>query len=151
MGAVMAALAISTGIAFGVPRETGFIARGVLLELGGPGGRRVDAVRIEAGAAGYAGHVRFDGAGMVRVLGARLDGQGRVRVAPGAGAWVLREGVARGPAPEEHEDRFVGWARSFLRGKLDPKRIRYGRIPALPVRVEGSGRIPAVVVRVRGG
>ncbi|MGI9538718.1 MAG: hypothetical protein ACR2N6_01050, partial [Miltoncostaeaceae bacterium] len=150
MGALMAALAVSTGIAWVVPTDPGFEAQGVLLELGGAGGRRVEAVRIVAGAAGYAGHVVFTEPGMVRVLGGRLDAAGRVMVEPGGAAWVLREGLGLGAGPEEREDRFAGWALVFLAGDVDPKRMRYGRVPALPVRVEGAGPVPAVVVRYRG-
>lgn len=149
LGALMASLAVTTGIAWVVPSDPGFATAGVLLELGGAGGRRVEAVRIEAGSGGYAGAVRFRGSGMVRVLGGRVDAQGRVTVAPDASAWVVREGPGLGRGPEETDDRFAGWALPFLTGRVDPKQVRYGRLPALPVRIEGAGAVPAVVVRYR--
>ncbi|MDJ0973048.1 MAG: hypothetical protein QNJ98_01135 [Planctomycetota bacterium] len=151
LGALMAALAVATGIAWVVPSDPGFALAGVRLELGGVGGRSVEAVRIEAGSGGYAGRVAFGGSGMVRVLGGRIDAEGRVLVAPDTAAWVVREGLGLGAGPEETDDRFAGWALGFLKGRVDPKRVRYARLPVLPVRVEGAGPVGAVVVHYRGG
>lgn len=151
LGIAALVLATAAGIGAVANEDPGFRARGVLIELGGAGGRRIDAIRIEAGPEGYAGRVQFAGSGLVRVLGAEMDAEGRVLVAPDSGAWVVREGLGAGRTPDEVDDRHAGWVLPLLRGKVDPKRVRYGRVSSLPARVEGAGPVAAVVLRYRGG
>ncbi|MDA1195716.1 MAG: hypothetical protein O2894_11095, partial [Planctomycetota bacterium] len=128
------------------PAAPGCAVHGALVEWGG---RRLDAIRIEAGPAGYTGRVRFEGRGVVGLRGGRLLSDGRLRVEPGRAAWVLRETEATGAAAQAAEDRSLGSILTLLRGTVEPRDVRVGWVPALPVRVEGWGPVPAATAAIR--
>jgi len=146
LGVLLAAGAVAVGVAWTSPAAPGFRVHGVALDLGGAGGRRLEALLFDAGPRGYRGHVRWHGGGVVGVHGARLDAAGRLVVAPGHSAWVTRESDARGVLAEEAEDARAAVVRPLLVGSVDPRRLRYGRLPRLPVRIEGWGPVGAVTV-----
>lgn len=148
LGTLLVAGAMAAGLAWSAPEDPGFRVTGAFVELGGRGGRRVEAVWISAGPAGYRGHVRFQGEGVVAHRGGRLGADGRFVVEPGHGAWVVRETRAGGARPEEPEDRTQAAAMALLRGSPSPARLRIVRSAGLPVRVEGWGPVPAAGVLV---
>jgi hypothetical protein len=158
------ALAVSAGIWLVAPREVGFVTQGAVLELGGPGGRRTEVVWLSAGPGGYRGAVgwhqgpyertgpgrvaRPETGGFVRVLGGVLDAEGRVVVAPGQGAWILRERLAPGGDTGDPPPVGAPTLRDLLRGPIDPKQVSRGHVERLPISVAGSGPIPAAILRV---
>jgi hypothetical protein len=109
----------------------------------------VEAVWFSAGDRGYAGRVAFEGGGGVRWVGPPLLEDGRVLLPPGASAWAVRQTVARAAEPSEVEDRRAAFLSGWLRGEIPAARSRYGRVPALPLRVEGLGPVPAFTLSVR--
>ncbi len=149
LGTFLVAAVAWAGLVWTAPQDPGFRAEGVVVDLGGAGGRRLEAVWISAGPGGYTGHVRFRGGGVVGLRGGRLLADGRLRIEAGRSAWVIRETAGRGVVPGDKEDRSQSAALGLLRGTPDLKRIRLGRLPALPVRVEGWGALPAATVLVR--
>ncbi len=140
------AVAASVGLLWIVPSGPGLAVTGVLLDLGGGGGRRVEAVLLEASSAGWQGEVHWRGGGIVRTLGLDLDAGGRVELGPGERGWVVREQLATGVVPGEREDPRGGAALALLRGEVAPKDVRVGRVPALDVEIEGERETPAFVV-----
>jgi hypothetical protein len=140
---LLAAGLVAAGLAWTSPLDPGFEARGAVLDLGGAGGRRVEAVWISAGPTGYEGHVQWRGGGIVGLRGGTLTASGAVRVAPGHSAWVVREAEGRGAPPGDPADPGAAALRPLLTGDVDPARLRPGRAGALPVRVEGWGPVSA--------
>ncbi len=149
LGTLLASAAVSVGLAWLSPGDPGFRVHGLSVDLGGAGGRRIEALLFDAGSRGYEGHVRWSGGGVVGVHGGRLLPDGRLRVEPGRSAWVLRESDGRGPLPEEAEDVGAAPLRALLVGAVDPRQLRFGRLPRLPVRVEGAGAVGALTVAYR--
>ncbi len=149
LGVFLAAAAVSAGLAWTSPTDPGFRAHGLVIDLGGTGGRRLEAVALHAGRAGYVGQVRFEGGGVVSVRGGILDADGALHVPPEATAWIVRETDALGPAGGGPEDVRALVLRPLLRGDVDPKRLRLGRLERLPVRVRGAGPIPALTATYR--
>lgn len=149
-GSLLAAGVTAAALVWTAPQDPGFRVAGAFVELGGAAGRRIEGVWISAGPAGYRGHVRFEGEGVLALRGARLDADGRVAVAPGRSAWIVRETRGRGPRPDEREDRRQAGALGLVRGRIDPGRLQVVHRPALPVRVEDWGPVPAAGLRVRG-
>jgi hypothetical protein len=143
---LLVAGAVSGAVAWLSPRAPGHRVQGLVLDLGGPGGRRYEAVWISAGPRGFEGPVRWAGGGVVSVEGAHLTADGEVRVPPGRSAWVVRERVGLGVTEGDVEDRRSAWLRALLLGDADPARLRYGRLPVLPVHVPGHGAIPAATL-----
>ncbi len=157
-------LAVSAGLWLVTPRQAGFVVKGAVLELGGPGGRRTEIVWLAAGPGGYRGVVQWhrgafertqpgrvarpEPGGFVRVLGAGFDAEGRLVVAPGQGAWILRERVAPGVGIGEPPSQADPGLAALLRGQIDPKQVSRGRMEHLPVVVAGSEPIPAGILRV---
>jgi hypothetical protein len=149
LGALLAASAVAAASLWASPGARSWVARAVALDLGGGGGRRVEAVHLAAGPLGFSAPVRFRGGGCVRVLGGLVDASGRVRLPPGGSGWVVRETVGRGVAPGDVEDRRSGFLRGLLRGPFDPRRARFGRADALDVDVAGSGSPPVATLVYR--
>ena len=140
LGAVGPALAVIAGILWSSPGEAGLRARGVAFDLGGGGGRRVEAVLLAAGEAGWRGRVRWEGGGLVRLEGGRLDPDGRVHLLPGERAWVIRESVAEGGFTHERESPGEGFLLGFLRGPVEAARVRLGEVDGLAIEIEGVAR-----------
>jgi hypothetical protein len=149
LGVLLAAAAVSVGLLWLSPRDPGFRVHGAVLELGERGGRRYEALFVSAGPRGFCEPVKWSGGGVVSLHGGRLEADGRVHVAPGRSVWIVRESVGTGISPEDVEDRSAAMLRPLLRGAAAPERLRYGRIPALPVHVPGTGAIPAATLRYR--
>ena len=143
LGALLVAATVSGGLAWTSPADPGIRVEGVALDLGGPGGRRIEAVWIDAGPRGYLGRVRWTGTGVVGLRGARLTPAGDVSIAPDRSAWIVRETEGLGVRADVPEDRAAGALRSLLTGAIDPRRLRFGRLERLPVRVEGWGPVAA--------
>jgi hypothetical protein len=119
------------------------LVRGAVLDVGGAGGRRVEAVWIHAGPGGFEEPVRFEGSGIVRHLGGRLVPGGALRLEPGRGAWVVCERRGEGLGAGDGERRASAWLMPLLVGRVDPKRMRFGSLPDLGVTV-GGRRPPRV-------
>jgi hypothetical protein len=149
LGTLLASAAVCAGLAWTSPLDPGFRVHGLVVDLGGPGGRRIEALLFDAGPRGYAGRIRWSGGGVLGVQGARLAADGRLHVAPGRSAWVLRETEGREPRPGEAEDVAAAPLRALLLGAVDPRLLRFGRLPRLPVRVEGVGVVEALTVAYR--
>lgn len=149
LGVLLTSAAVCVGLLWLSPRDPGYRVHGVVLELGERGGRRYEALYVSAGPRGFREHVHWVGGGVVSLHGGRLEADGRVRIAPGRAAWIARETVGAGLADRDTEDRFSAFLRPLLRGSPAPERLRYGRIPALPVHVPGLGAIPAATLRYR--
>ncbi len=149
LGVLLASAAAAAGLAWTAPHEPGFRVHGLSLDLGGPGGRRVEALLIDAGSRGFRRHVRWTGGGVLGLQGGRLATDGRLHVPPGRSAWVFRERDGRGPLAGESEDVSAAVLRPLLLGSLDPRLLRYGRLPRLPVRIEGWGPVGALTVAYR--
>ena len=120
------------------------------LEVGEGRGRAVDALLIAAGPAGWSGRVEWSERGAVGVLGGRVDSEGRVSVAPGALAWVVRHFDGRRAREVGEPAREGGWMRGLVDGAVDPKELRYESGLALPLRIEGEDTPPAWRLLVRG-
>lgn len=152
LGTFLVGAAVAAGLAWTTPLDPGFRVEGAFVDLGGAGGRRIEAVWISAGPEGFRGRVRFEGEG---VLGRRgglpgTDAEGRLGIAPGRSAWIVRETRGLGDRADEREDRTQAPLLDLLRGDVVPARVRLVRRAALPVRVEGWGAVPAGGVIVRG-
>lgn len=137
MGLVAPALAVALGLVWTSPADPGVRAHALLFELGGGGGRRLEAVALASGPAGWIGSCRYRGPGHLRLVGAGVGPDGLVRVEPGRTGWILRETVAQGGGQDEPEARDAGFLRGFLRGEIDATRLRLGRGGPLDVQVEG--------------
>ncbi len=148
LGAVGPALAIVAGLVWSSTGMPGVAARGVAFDLGGGGGRRVEAVLLVAGEAGWVGRITWEGGGLVRVAGAEVDGAGRVHVGPGERAWAIRETVAEGGFAGERESPREGHLLRFVRGEVDVARVRLGQIDRLPLRIEGTPPIGAATLTI---
>jgi len=140
---VLAAGAVSVCLVWLSPSRPGVRVEGLVTDLGGPGGRRAEAVVIGAGPEGFTGHVTWRGGGVLSWHGAHVGADGLVRVPPGGVAWIVRESAGAGVRATEPEDRRAAFLGRLLVGAVDPRRLRYGRLPSLPVTVEGVGPIPA--------
>ena len=53
--------------------------------------RRLQAVRLEAGPAGFTGRLQFQAPGYVRLLGGQVSADGKIRLAARHGAWLVLE------------------------------------------------------------
>jgi len=142
MGLVAPALAVAVGLVWISPAAPGVRAHALAFELGGGGGRRVEAVALSSGPAGWIGACQVREGGFLRLLGAHEGPDGLVRVRPGRTAWVLRESVAAGRSALEPESRQGGFLRAFLRGDVEPTRLRLGR--GGPPAVQVGARSPPV-------
>jgi len=149
LAALLVSAAVSAGIVWTSPQEAGYRVTALAIDIGGPGGRRLEAVVIDAGTGGYEGAVRFEGGGVLSVRGGRLTADGRLLVRPGHAAWVLRERRGLGVAGGGREDVAAAVLRPLLRGHVDPRRLRYGRLGRLPVRVGGVGPVEALTLTYR--
>jgi len=146
---LLAAGVVCVALAWIAPANVGWRVTGVVSDLGGPGGRRCEAVVLSAGPHGYEGRVSWQGGGVLALHGGQVTAAGRVRVAPGHTAWIVREVDAQGVGEDDAEDRRAAFLAALLVGEVDPKRLRFGRIEALPIRVEGTGPVPAWTVTWR--
>ncbi len=149
LGTLLLSFAAGAGVAWITPTSAGPAVEGLLIDLGGKHGRRIEAVHIAAGPAGFRGPVRFSGGGFVRLLGGRLLADGTVAIGPNGAAWAVRETTSPGPALDDEPYRFGGFTRGFLTGEVDPKRLRYGRVPQLSVRVGDAGPVGAYTLLYR--
>lgn len=137
-GAALAAAA--TGLVLAEPRPQSARLVPVLLEVGGEGGRRVEAVFVAAGPAGFQERLQWEGGGSVRLLGGRLTQDGDVYLGAHQGAWLVRERVGLGREPGDAEARDSAWLRPLLVGEADPRSMRFGRLPGMELRVGGQRR-----------
>ncbi len=74
-------------------------AEGFVLDLGGPGGRRVEALRLTAGPSGWRWTDPSRSPDGIRVLGLTVRGAGgsqSLELAPGRVGWVVTESPSRG-------------------------------------------------------
>ncbi len=131
-------LAVLAGVYWTSPGLPGVRIHAVALDLGGGGGRRVEALALAAGPAGWTGRVRWEGTGIVWVLGADLERSGEVSVPPGATAWVLCDRVSRGGAGDLEPSPRSAFLPGLLTGPLPSGRLEYGLSGPLPVRVGGG-------------
>jgi hypothetical protein len=72
---------------------------GFVLDLGGPGGRRVEALRLTAGPSGWQWTDPSRSADAIRILGLTVRGAGgrqSLELAPGRVGWVVTESPSRG-------------------------------------------------------
>lgn len=145
----LAAAAAAVGVAWVLPAPAGHVLHALRLDLGGPGGRRVEAVAVVAGPSGFRGPIRWGGEGYVRTLGGLEVGAGEIEVAPSGLAWAVRATRAGPPDAQDVEDRTVAWLLPFLAGDRDPKRVRLGRGARLDVRVGGNPPPPAATLVYR--
>ncbi|MFM8979084.1 MAG: hypothetical protein ACKOSS_01265 [Planctomycetia bacterium] len=90
-------------VALALPRASDLRVAGVVLELGGTGGRRLEALHLAAGEAGWSGTLAWRGPCALRRLPGALEEGGRVRLwlPPGSSAWLVAESPARGEAPRK--------------------------------------------------
>lgn len=111
--------AVLAGVLLALPRASDLEVRAVVLELGGAGGRRIEALHLQAGEAGWTGEVAWRApCALRRVPGAQAAARGvRAWLAPGERGWLVAETRARGlsprPAPEAPAalwDAVGGWA-----------------------------------------
>lgn len=145
--------AAALGGAFLAPPGPAAVAHALVLDLGAPGGRRVEALWLSAGDRGYLGRVAFTGEGAVRAAGTPAfvlgpDGP-RLLLSPGASLWLLRHGPARGVGETDREDRSAGFLRALLRGPVDDARLRYGRSGPVGCRLEGLTAPSAATLTLR--
>lgn len=120
------------------------------IELGGPDGRRIELVHIQAPRhEPFEAQVTWPRSGWLDVRRGALDGGGTLRLGPGEDAWLVWQGDAEGEGPEERPNRGAGWTLGFLKGRPDPKQVAYGWIPDLGVRIGGLAPIPATTLHVR--
>ena len=146
---LLAAGAIGMGLVWITPRAVHLRVEGLVTELGGPGGRRHEAVVLSAGPEGYVGQVTWRRGGVIQRLGGAVDEAGRLRILPGRTVWLIREDPAGPGRTPDAEDRAAGWLRPLLVGAVDPRRLRFGRGAPLPIQIEGLGPIPASSVAWR--
>lgn len=113
------AAAALVAVVLALPRASDLRVTGVVLELGGAGGRRLEALYLEAGEGGWSGAVQWRAPCALRRLPGALAGGGRVQawLAPGSSAWLVAEGLARGEplsgGPPAHSPAWAaldGWA-----------------------------------------
>lgn len=145
----LAAAGASVAVAWVLPTVPGVRLHGVRIDLGGVGGRRVEAVAIAAGPTGFRGPVRWGGDGYVRFVGGLEQPGGEVELAPGGLAWAVRTTRVGLPDPADQEDRAGGWLLGLLAGEVDPARARLGSGIALDVTVGGEAPPPASTVAYR--
>lgn len=154
VSAALAALALPTaatiaGLAWASPAVPDLAAHVAVLDLGGPGGRRVEALWLSAGERGYVGEVAFLGGGGVRWIGPPLLDDGRVCLAPGSTAWAVRQGSGRGEDPRDVEDRRAAFLRPWLRGTPSSGRLRFALGAPPAVRIQGLPTPPAWTLTLR--
>jgi hypothetical protein len=130
------ALAAVAGVLALAPGRPDLEAQAVVFDLGGPGGRRVEALWLKAGERGYLGRVAFEGGGALRWVGGRHQ-DGALHLVADESAWLVRHLEARGLDPADHEDRGAAWLLPWLSGPVEPARLRLGRAPLRGVRIEG--------------
>lgn len=145
----LAAAGASVAVAWVLPTVSGFRLHAARIDLGGVGGRRVEAVAIAAGPTGFLGPVRWGGDGYVRFVGGLEQPGGRIELAPGGLAWAVRTTRVGLPDPTDHEDRASGWLLGLLAGEVDPARARLGSGVALDVTVGGEAPPPAATLAYR--
>ncbi len=141
LGLLMPTLAVLLGLLWISPGAPSPRVGAVGLDLGGGGGRRVEAVLLRADRYGWRGRVAWRGGGIVRRVGGVMDSQGRLVLEPGQRAWVVRDTLGRGGFAGERESPLGAVAGAFLRGDVAPARLRFGRVSSLAIDVEG---VPAV-------
>jgi hypothetical protein len=141
LGGAAPALAVVVGLWWTSPADPGVRTHALAFDLGGGGGRRVEAVALAAGPAGWWGRLAFEGGGTVRLLGGRIGRDGTVRIGPGRTAWALRETVSGGDRRGFEPDARAAFLTSYLRGEPEPRRLFVGRGPPLGVHGAGAGRL----------
>ncbi len=146
---LLAASVACVGILWTSPEDPGFRIHGFALDLGGAGGRRIEGLVVSAGPQGFRRVVQWRGGGSLILRGARLAGGGTVAVPPGRTGWILRERVGVGIAAGDVEERGSLFVQSLLVGEVDLRRVRLGRLPALPVGISGHGPVPAATLQYR--
>jgi hypothetical protein len=154
VGVALTALALPTlataaGLAWASPARPDVAAHAVVFDLGGAGGKRVEALWLSAGTRGYVGRVAFSGGGAVRWGGPPLLQDGRVLLPPGGSGWAIRRRTAHGPDPADREDRRSAFLRPWVRGPVADAHLRYGALPLAAVRVEGLPPLPAWTLTYR--
>lgn len=99
-------LALPGAVALGavvlaLPQARDLRVAGAVVELGGAGGRRLEALHLSAGEAGWSGLLAWRAPCALRRLPGALEEGGKVRLwlAPGTSAWLVAEAPARGEAP----------------------------------------------------
>ena len=114
-----------------VPAESGPGLHAFRLEIGGPGGRRVEGLHVAAGPAGWSGlpGARPERDAGLRVLGFRIldtDSGPRLALPAGGEGWIVEEGVASGRTEGLLPvDRVPDWAVALLRrGAGGPEAFR---------------------------
>jgi len=137
LGAGAASLCAAALLASILEPPPAALVRGAVIDVGGAGGRRVEAVWIHAGPGGFAEEVRFEGSGIVRHLGGRLLPSGALLLDPHQGAWAVCERRGEGLDARDGERRESAWLMPLLVGRLDPKTMRFGSLPDLGVSVGG--------------
>jgi hypothetical protein len=112
------------------------VARPFLMDLGGPGGRRVEGVFVAAGPRGWAWDADLASSSGLRALGFRtrlVGGKARLVLGPRAEGFLVEESVASGGAPgTEPVEAPPAWTRGLVVGDaaaLAGMRWRAGTAP----------------------
>lgn len=145
----LAAAAASVAVAWVLPAVPGHRLHAVRLDLGGVGGRRVEAVAIAAGPTGFRGPIRWGGEGYVRFVGGLEQPGGEIELVPGGLAWAVRTTRVDVPGADDREDRANSWLLGLLAGEVDPARARLGSGVRLDVTVAGEVPPPAATLAYR--